>query len=44
MWPSAEGAGGVAVGGGRSGGDEEEIRRRDISVSSASEANTWHVQ
>ena len=23
MWPSAEGAGGVAVGGGRSGGDEE---------------------
>ena len=23
MWPSAEGAGGVAVGGGRSGGDQE---------------------
>jgi len=23
MWPGAEGAGGVAVGGGRSGGDEE---------------------
>jgi len=23
MWPDAEGAGGVAVGGGRSGGDQE---------------------